>query len=200
LEMTFTNFLPGRSIQFMTELDSPGLDTFENYQTVFFTLNGAANNVSSNLQLWATYDNGQNLISRLGNFASTDGPPFVFKQTGQSGVSVNQTKPELQVGGSDQDVLVLDTDVGGFLPYADERAGILNASIRLDPDIVRAAQQNPNLGLLASLGLQAPSQFVSFKGLLFFTASNPEVGRELWATDGTRAGTFLVRDINPGNG
>src|SRR5262249_28068761 len=48
LEMTFTNFLPGRSIQFMTELDSPGLDTFENYQTVFFTLNGAANNVSSN--------------------------------------------------------------------------------------------------------------------------------------------------------
>ena len=51
-----------------------------------------------------------------------------------------------------------------------------------------------------------PSGFVSFRGKVFFAAtdqsggfSTPTLGsgRELWATDGTPAGTQLVRDINP---
>lgn len=51
-----------------------------------------------------------------------------------------------------------------------------------------------------------PAGFVSFKGRVFFAAtdqpggfSTPTLGsgRELWATDGTPAGTQLVRDINP---
>jgi ELWxxDGT repeat protein len=35
-------------------------------------------------------------------------------------------------------------------------------------------------------------------GLIVFAADDGTTGRELWATDGTRAGTRLVRDINPG--
>lgn len=34
--------------------------------------------------------------------------------------------------------------------------------------------------------------------LLLFSASLPEVGRELWSTDGTPGGTRLVADMNPG--
>jgi ELWxxDGT repeat protein len=34
---------------------------------------------------------------------------------------------------------------------------------------------------------------------LFFAAIHPDTGRELWATDGTEAGTRLVKDINPGD-
>jgi ELWxxDGT repeat protein len=34
---------------------------------------------------------------------------------------------------------------------------------------------------------------------LFFAAIHPDTGRELWATDGTEAGTRLVKDINPDN-
>lgn len=34
----------------------------------------------------------------------------------------------------------------------------------------------------------------------FFTAYDPTNGRELWKTDGSTAGTSLVRDINPGAG
>ena len=35
-------------------------------------------------------------------------------------------------------------------------------------------------------------------GTLFFTANDGTNGRELWKSDGTAAGTVLVKDINPG--
>ncbi|HXI04625.1 MAG TPA: ELWxxDGT repeat protein, partial [Candidatus Saccharimonadales bacterium] len=34
-------------------------------------------------------------------------------------------------------------------------------------------------------------------GLLFFVAVDPDHGRELWRSDGTEAGTFMVKDIDP---
>ena len=38
-------------------------------------------------------------------------------------------------------------------------------------------------------------------GTLFFTADDGTHGRELWRSDGSRAGTVLVKDIDPdGNG
>src|SRR5262249_27563073 len=36
-------------------------------------------------------------------------------------------------------------------------------------------------------------------GTLFFTASDGSHGQELWKSDGTAAGTVLVKDINPGS-
>ncbi|HJT76930.1 MAG TPA: ELWxxDGT repeat protein [Gemmataceae bacterium] len=43
-----------------------------------------------------------------------------------------------------------------------------------------------------------PSSLVAVGGRLFFTASDPTHGNELWRSDGTAAGTSLVRDIHPG--
>lgn len=40
--------------------------------------------------------------------------------------------------------------------------------------------------------------FTQFGGLLFFTANDGNTGRELWITDGTTAGTKLLKDINAG--
>jgi len=46
----------------------------------------------------------------------------------------------------------------------------------------------------------APSNFCVVGSTLYFLASGPYSGRELWKTDGTFGGTHLVRDAYPGQG
>src|SRR5262249_51900089 len=150
----------------------------------FFTLGSTSTALSSNLQVWSTFANGQSLIRYLPNFANTDGPPFVLRQSGDTAPAVNQTAPELSVGGTNQNVAIPNTDIGGFLSYADDLLGIQNATLNLDLDMARAAGLNVGAGLFDSLGLQNPSQFTPFLGRMFFTATNAAVGRELWSTDG----------------
>ncbi len=43
-------------------------------------------------------------------------------------------------------------------------------------------------------------ELTSFQGALFFTASDKTTGYELWKSDGTGAGTVLVKDIRPNGG
>ena len=43
-----------------------------------------------------------------------------------------------------------------------------------------------------------PESLVAANGTLFFTAVTEDAGRELWKSDGSEAGTVLVRDISPG--
>lgn len=43
-----------------------------------------------------------------------------------------------------------------------------------------------------------PSEFTEFQGKIFFRANDGSSGSELWKSDGTPAGTVLVKDINPG--
>lgn len=43
-----------------------------------------------------------------------------------------------------------------------------------------------------------PADLVNVNGTIYFTADDRENGRELWKTDGTEAGTVLVRDIQTG--
>src|SRR6266511_2271393 len=45
---------------------------------------------------------------------------------------------------------------------------------------------------------RAPTGFVRAGAFAYFSAEDAENGVELWRTDGTAAGTALVRDINPG--
>jgi ELWxxDGT repeat protein len=63
-----------------------------------------------------------------------------------------------------------------------------------------------NLGRNSSIsepsqGLQSPvrSRFINIRNTLYFAATNSiSTGVELWRSNGTQAGTSLVRDINPG--
>src|SRR5262249_37762852 len=44
----------------------------------------------------------------------------------------------------------------------------------------------------------SPSDLAAVDGLLLFTADNGVDGRELWQSDGSAAGTFMVEDIDVG--
>jgi ELWxxDGT repeat protein len=62
-------------------------------------------------------------------------------------------------------------------------------------------------GSTGAVPMPAPVPTVpSFEGaassgnILYFAGSTPETGTELWRTDGTAAGTFMLRDIEPGPG
>src|SRR5262249_20855723 len=45
---------------------------------------------------------------------------------------------------------------------------------------------------------RAPGRLAAVNGTLFFTADDGVHGYELWKSDGTAAGTVLVKDIAPG--
>ena len=49
----------------------------------------------------------------------------------------------------------------------------------------------------APSGLSTP-RFASVEGGVVFAATTPEYGREPWFTDGTKEGTRLIHDVNPG--
>jgi ELWxxDGT repeat protein len=55
-------------------------------------------------------------------------------------------------------------------------------------------------GSVPGSGLGAPPGFAEFNGQLYFEATDGVTGFELWKTDGTAAGTALVKDIVPGAG
>ena len=42
--------------------------------------------------------------------------------------------------------------------------------------------------------------FYTFKGKVYFSASTPSAGEEVWSTDGTPSGTTMLKDINVGSG
>ena len=46
-------------------------------------------------------------------------------------------------------------------------------------------------------GLSSNAELINYQGNLFFTASDGVNGRELWKSDGTEAGTQMVKDIYP---
>src|SRR5437762_13253625 len=46
----------------------------------------------------------------------------------------------------------------------------------------------------------SPFVLTEANGLVFFAARDPSTGYELFVTDGTAAGSRLVKDINPGTG
>ncbi|QHT70895.1 T9SS type A sorting domain-containing protein [Rhodocytophaga rosea] len=44
----------------------------------------------------------------------------------------------------------------------------------------------------------SPENLTAVNGVVYFTGSSEKTGRELWRSDGTAAGTYQVKDINPG--
>src|ERR1051325_2159256 len=71
---------------------------------------------------------------------------------------------------------------------------VLSASAQ--PYLVRDINTDYNTSAIGS----KPGPGLSANGFVYFAATTPLQGRELWKTDGTEQGTTLVADVVPGNG
>jgi ELWxxDGT repeat protein len=74
--------------------------------------------------------------------------------------------------------------------------GLISVSARaqLQPVLVKDIYQQPDGPTFSS----SPRDGVEFNGVLFFAAYSSQYGEELWTSDGTEEGTFLVKDVSPG--
>ena len=62
------------------------------------------------------------------------------------------------------------------------------------PSWSRTSTQHRHPGMLRG---SDPSSLTAVGGRLFFSADDGTHGEELWKSDGSRAGTVLVKNINP---
>ncbi|QGJ71517.1 Hypothetical protein PBC10988_32240 [Planctomycetales bacterium 10988] len=82
-------------------------------------------------------------------------------------------------------------------PQQAQRKTLSEASLQLEQLEPRQMMDaSPVLLNINPIGSSNPEDFTEVHDRIFFTAQHDTYGRELWATDGTSAGTQLVKDIN----
>ncbi len=79
----------------------------------------------------------------------------------------------------------------------------LTAGVALIPSIAMAQVpflvKNINQTVNATASSSNPSSFAQVGGQTFFISAGEGKGNELWISDGTPAGTTLIKDVNPGS-
>ena len=76
--------------------------------------------------------------------------------------------------------------------------GTTSASGTIQNDDLPEVIATPKLIPIGS-GASSPDNLMAVGDMLFFFATDGSTGRELWKSDGTNAGTKLVKDIQPGS-
>jgi ELWxxDGT repeat protein len=76
-------------------------------------------------------------------------------------------------------------------------AAIPSEALAPDPP-VKAPFQVKAINPLTHQG-SYPSSFIEVNGIAYFIAYSPGQGREMWRSDGTEQGTYLVKEIGPGS-
>lgn len=99
---------------------------------------------------------------------------------------------------TDQSVQGAEPENGGFAPEG--TGGELWKSDGTEEGTVLVKDIRPGEDMNGNPFSSDPRSLTIAAGQLFFIADDGEHGRELWKTDGSEAGTFLVRDILPGPG
>jgi ELWxxDGT repeat protein len=74
----------------------------------------------------------------------------------------------------------------------------LSSSYTLPLDVVHRSPLSFLGDLEPTVDSSDPASFATLGGIAYFSATDPLHGLELWRSDGTTAGTWLVKDIQPG--
>ncbi|WP_153800134.1 ELWxxDGT repeat protein [Foetidibacter luteolus] len=167
-EFWTTDGTPGGTARYTTKVVSPDGDSPESYlfqNKLFF----GGSTVAEGNELWVTdgTDAGTALIKNINAGAASSSPESFFELNG---------------------TLFFWADNGANGKELWKTDGT-NAGTTLVKDINPGAPSS-----ISNSGLQT----YKLNGIAFFTADNGANGIELWKTDGTTAGTALVKDINPG--
>ena len=87
-------------------------------------------------------------------------------------------------------------------PVPDLPAGPLARDVRAANELGSVASGELYLvrDINPGIGSSRAGWWHELNGLLLFYADDGTIGPELWRSDGTEAGTVLVKDINPGGG
>ncbi|XXF79424.1 hypothetical protein P2318_06640 [Myxococcaceae bacterium GXIMD 01537] len=140
-------------------------------------------------------------------FSADDGAsgrePWRSSGTGGAGTfQVKDVQPGL-VGGDPRDFTV----VGNKLFFSADD-GVHGRELWVSDGTPSGTHMVKDINAGVANGLPVPSAFpltdppthlmAESNGVLYFTADDGSHGRELWRSDGTALGTFLVEDLNPG--
>jgi ELWxxDGT repeat protein len=113
-------------------------------------------------------------------------------------------------GGADSSSPAYITNVNGTLLFsADDGAngvelwksdGTAGGTVMVKDIRPGTGSSSPGLGNPNSFSFNPPNTFIQANGSIYFTADDGVGGAELWKSDGTAAGTVMVKDINSGTG
>ena len=110
-----------------------------------------------------------------------------------------RTAPDARAGVSPTDIAAIGTTV--FFAGRSDAEGVEPWTSDGTPGgtaVLRDLWPGASVRGLEEAGSSHPRAFRAAGGLVYFTADDGETGREVWRTDGTAAGTFLLKDIAPG--
>ncbi|MCA9457750.1 MAG: hypothetical protein KC587_13885, partial [Nitrospira sp.] len=145
------------------------------------------NGVSNSWPRWLTNVNGTLFFTAVDFIPITGSFNGLFKSDGTSAGTVLvkevSSAVDLTRVGNKLYFRALNTSVG-YQPYISD--GTTAGTRALKPDL-----------FLNSLASEGP-WFTDVNGIAFFSANDGITGTELWKSDGTEAGTVLVKDILPG--
>lgn len=91
------------------------------------------------------------------------------------------------------------TNVGGVLYFVADDGVHGDELWKIEPGALPTLVKDIAPGLTAGVpnSTAIKPQLTNVGGVLYFTAWSSSAGRELWRSDGTADGTFMVKDVNP---
>jgi ELWxxDGT repeat protein len=120
--------------------------------------------------------------------------------TGEAPVLVADIAPGVASGVKGYSNINLEfTNVGGVLYFVADDGVHGDELWKIEPGGLPTMVKDIALGLTAGVvntGAINP-QLTNVGGVLYFVAWSSSAGRELWRSDGTADGTFMVKDVNP---